>query len=379
MTIPNTNRPVIHKGLNGVVVDSTSISDVDPTITSLTYRGYPVQELATECSFEEVAYLLWNGELPDPGELSLFSQRERTSRSIDPRLQDLIFSMPENCHPMDVLRTAVSWLGARDQNHDVHQSGLSLLAKLPTVVAYDLRRRRGADVIAPSRDRGVASNFLYMCFGDGPESPATNFYDVEAFDRSLTLYAEHSFNASTFTARVISSTLSDVYSAITGAVGALKGPLHGGANEAVMEAMLEIGDPDRAADWVRAQVDAGNKIMGFGHRVYRTGDSRVPTMEESMRRIAASHGGETWVQMYDAMAEAMEERTGILPNLDFPAGPLYHMLGIDIPFFTPIFVLARTVGWTAHIAEQYADNSLIRPLSNYVGPGRREINPQAAA
>lgn len=379
MTIPNTNRPVIHKGLNGVVVDSTSISDVDPTITSLTYRGYPVQELATECSFEEVAYLLWNGELPDPGELSLFSQRERTSRSIDPRLQDLIFSMPENCHPMDVLRTAVSWLGARDQNHDVHQSGLSLLAKLPTVVAYDLRRRRGADVIAPSRDRGIASNFLYMCFGDGPESPATNFYDVEAFDRSLTLYAEHSFNASTFTARVISSTLSDVYSAITGAVGALKGPLHGGANEAVMEAMLEIGDPDRAADWVRAQVDAGNKIMGFGHRVYRTGDSRVPTMEESMRRIAASHGGETWVQMYDAMAEAMEERTGILPNLDFPAGPLYHMLGIDIPFFTPIFVLARTVGWTAHIAEQYADNSLIRPLSNYVGPGRREINPQAAA
>lgn len=379
MTIPNTNRPVIHKGLNGVVVDSTSISDVDPTINSLTYRGYPVQELATECSFEEVAYLLWNGELPDPGELSLFSQRERTSRSIDPRLQDLIFSMPENCHPMDVLRTAVSWLGARDQNHDVHQSGLSLLAKLPTVVAYDLRRRRGADVIAPSRDRGIASNFLYMCFGDGPESPATNFYDVEAFDRSLTLYAEHSFNASTFTARVISSTLSDVYSAITGAVGALKGPLHGGANEAVMEAMLEIGDPDRAADWVRAQVDAGNKIMGFGHRVYRTGDSRVPTMEESMRRIAASHGGETWVQMYDAMAEAMEERTGILPNLDFPAGPLYHMLGIDIPFFTPIFVLARTVGWTAHIAEQYADNSLIRPLSNYVGPGRREINPQAAA
>lgn len=379
MTIPNTNRPVIHKGLNGVVVDSTSISDVDPTITSLTYRGYPVQELATECSFEEVAYLLWNGELPDPGELSLFSQRERTSRSIDPRLQDLIFSMPENCHPMDVLRTAVSWLGARDQNHDVHQSGLSLLAKLPTVVAYDLRRRRGADVIAPSRDRGIASNFLYMCFGDDPESPATNFYDVEAFDRSLTLYAEHSFNASTFTARVISSTLSDVYSAITGAVGALKGPLHGGANEAVMEAMLEIGDPDRAADWVRAQVDAGNKIMGFGHRVYRTGDSRVPTMEESMRRIAASHGGETWVQMYDAMAEAMEERTGILPNLDFPAGPLYHMLGIDIPFFTPIFVLARTVGWTAHIAEQYADNSLIRPLSNYVGPGRREINPQAAA
>lgn len=379
MTIPNTNRPVIHKGLNGVVVDSTSISDVDPTITSLTYRGYPVQELATECSFEEVAYLLWNGELPDPGELSLFSQRERTSRSIDPRLQDLIFSMPENCHPMDVLRTAISWLGARDQNHDVHQSGLSLLAKLPTVVAYDLRRRRGADVIAPSRDRGIASNFLYMCFGDDPESPATNFYDVEAFDRSLTLYAEHSFNASTFTARVISSTLSDVYSAITGAVGALKGPLHGGANEAVMEAMLEIGDPDRAADWVRAQVDAGNKIMGFGHRVYRTGDSRVPTMEESMRRIAASHGGETWVQMYDAMAEAMEERTGILPNLDFPAGPLYHMLGIDIPFFTPIFVLARTVGWTAHIAEQYADNSLIRPLSNYVGPGRREINPQAAA
>lgn len=379
MTIPNTNRPVIHKGLNGVVVDSTAISDVDPTINSLTYRGYPVQELATECSFEEVAFLLWNGELPDPNELSAFAQRERTSRNIDPRLQDLILSLPENCHPMDVLRTAVSWLGTRDQNNDAHQAGLSLLAKLPTVVAYDLRRRRGADIIPPSRDRGIASNFLYMCFGDGPESPATNFHDVEAFDRSLTLYAEHSFNASTFTARVISSTLSDVYSAVTGAVGALKGPLHGGANEAVMEAMFEIGDPDQAADWVHEQVDAGNKIMGFGHRVYRTGDSRVPTMEESMRRIARTHNGETWVQMYDAMATAMEERTGILPNLDFPAGPLYYMLGIDIPFFTPIFVLARTVGWTAHIAEQYEDNALIRPLSNYVGPGRREVNPQAAA
>lgn len=379
MTIPNTNRPVIHKGLNGVVVDSTAISDVDPTINSLTYRGYPVQELATECAFEEVAYLLWNGELPDPNELSAFAQRERTSRNIDPRLQDLIFSLPENCHPMDVLRTAVSWLGTRDQNNDAHQAGLSLLAKLPTVVAYDLRRRRGADIIPPSRDRGIASNFLYMCFGDGPESPATNFHDVEAFDRSLTLYAEHSFNASTFTARVISSTLADVYSAVTGAVGALKGPLHGGANEAVMEAMFEIGDPDQAADWVHEQVDAGNKIMGFGHRVYRTGDSRVPTMEESMRRIARTHNGETWVQMYDAMATAMEERTGILPNLDFPAGPLYYMLGIDVPFFTPIFVLARTVGWTAHIAEQYEDNALIRPLSNYVGPGRREVNPQAAA
>lgn len=369
----------INKGLNGVVVDTSAVSKVNPETNSLTYRGYPVEELAEHCTFEDVAYLLWNGELPDFRELEQFRQRERALRPIDRSMLDLINSLPKTAHPMDVLRTAVSVFGTEDLNsHDrspdaVRRTGLTLLAKLPTIIAYDLRRRKNLGYIAPSRDRDIAENFLYMCFGDGEDSPANNRDDVEAFDQSLTLYAEHGFNASTFTGRVISSTMSDVYSAVTGAIGALKGPLHGGANEAVMHNFLAVEDPAAAEQWVLDQCDAKNKIMGFGHRVYKKGDSRVPTMEAAMRRTAANHDGQRWVEMYDNMQKAMDQRTGIQPNLDFPAGPTYYMLGIDIPFFTPIFVMARVVGWTAHIVEQNADNALIRPLSSYVGPEQRAV------
>lgn len=375
------STPTVFKGLAGVVADYTKISKVNPETNSLLYRGYPVQELARYCTFEEVAYLLWNEELPTPDELRRFSIREKALRHIDRGLIDLVRAMPLSCHPMDVMRSAVSYIGAQDpeaytkDSDHIRRTSLELMAKLPTVVALDIRRRRGEDYIEPSVKKGFAENFLYMVFGDGPDSPASRRSDVEAFDKSLILYTEHSFNASTFTARVISSTMSDTYSAVTGAIGALKGPLHGGANEAVMHAMLEIGDPAQAEEWTLNRLRNKELVMGFGHRVYKKGDSRVPTMEAAFRELAADHGGQKWVEMYDIMAKTMYENTSIKirPNLDFPAGPAYHLLGFDIEFFTPIFVMARITGWTAHIIEQNESNSLIRPLSEYNGADERHV------
>lgn len=369
----------IRKGLAGVVVDTTKVSKVVPETNSLTYRGYPVQELARYCSFEEVAYLLWNGELPTPDELTRFCVRERALRRIDRGLIDMVQAMPLSCHPMDVLRSAISYIGSQDpeaytkDSDHIRRSSLELMAKIPTIIALDIRRRRGEDFIEPSVKKGFAHNFLDMVFGEDVFDRA----DIEAFDKSLILYAEHSFNASTFTARVVTSTMSDTYSAVTAAIGALKGPLHGGANEAVMHAMLEIDDPEKAREWVNNKLDNKELIMGFGHRVYKNGDSRVPTMEAAFRELAAAHNGEKWVKMYDEMAAAMDERTGIKPNLDFPSGPAYHILGFEVEFFTPIFVMARITGWTAHIIEQNESNSLIRPLSAYDGEEQRKVPAQA--
>ncbi|WP_435593303.1 bifunctional 2-methylcitrate synthase/citrate synthase [Nocardia sp. bgisy118] len=367
----------IRKGLAGVVVDTTTVSKVVPETNSLTYRGYAVQDLAAHCSFEEVAYLLWFGELPDVAQLELLCQRERAQRRVDRSILSLIEKMPASCHPMDVVRTVVSYLGAEDPGtdpdgiaapKDLLARALRLTAVLPTVVAADMRRRRGLDPIAPHSHLGFAENFLTMCFGEVPDQRI-----VRAFEASLILYAEHGFNASTFAARVVTSTRSDLYSAVTAAIGALKGPLHGGANEAVMHAMLEIGEPERAADWLRGKLAAKQKVMGFGHRVYKNGDSRVPTMKAALDDVAAVTGGQRWLRMYDELERAMAEATGIRPNLDFPAGPAYYLMGFDIEMFTPIFVLSRITGWTAHIAEQSAANALIRPLSEYAGVAQREL------
>lgn len=363
----------IHKGLSGVVVDTTAVSKVVPETNSLTYRGYAVQDLCAHRSFEDVVYLLWYGELPDRQQSVDFSRRERAARRADRTLLELVDAIPRTAHPMDVVRTAVSWLGARDTEtpctpDEIREAALNLLAVLPTVIAYDLRRRQGLEYVKPDHTRSFSENFLYMCFGVDPD-PA----DVRAFDVSMILYAEHSFNASTFTARVVSSTTSDYYSAITAAIGALKGPLHGGANEAVMHHMLEIGEPAQAADWINARLDSKQKVMGFGHRVYKNGDSRVPTMEAAFREVAAHHGGGRWVQMYEQMAGAMAARTGILPNLDFPSGPTYYLLGLPVAFFTPLFVMSRVAGWTAHTVEQVESNALIRPLSAYDGVAQRQV------
>ncbi|MFF2615867.1 bifunctional 2-methylcitrate synthase/citrate synthase [Kitasatospora sp. NPDC058046] len=376
-----TTAPGIHRGLAGVVVDTTGISTVIPETNSLTYRGYPVQDLAAHRSFEEVAYLLWHGELPDGAQLREFRARERALRPLDRTTAELLAKLPETCHPMDVLRTAVSFFGAEDPTEDDGRpasnlaKSLTLLAKLPTVVAADQRRRRGLAPIAPDPDLGYAENFFHMCFGAVPAPEV-----VRCFEVSLVLYAEHSFNASTFTARIVTSTLSDLYSAVTAAIGALKGPLHGGANEAVMHMLEEIGDPARAADWLDDALASRRKIMGFGHRVYQHGDSRVPIMQaalDDLVALAADPGTTRLAALHAALREAVLDRKGIHPNLDYPAGLAYHLMGFDTPVFTPLFVMSRVTGWTAHITEQLAHNALIRPLASYDGPEQRPVPASA--
>ncbi|NKY26067.1 bifunctional 2-methylcitrate synthase/citrate synthase [Nocardia gamkensis] len=370
----DTAIPAISKGLAGVVVDTTAISKVVPETNSLTYRGYAVQDLAAHCGFEQVAYLLWHGELPTDAELERFCRQERAWRRADRSLLSLVAKMPDNCHPMDVVRTAISYLGAEDPAEDDNSAranrakALRIFAVLPTIVAADQRRRHGMDPVAPHSHLGYAENFLNMCFGTIPSREL-----VKAFEVSLILYAEHSFNASTFAARVVTSTLSDIYSAVTAAIGALKGPLHGGANEAVMRDMLEIDDPALAEKWLRDKLAEKEKVMGFGHRVYKNGDSRVPTMKKAFLDIAAATDGRKWVRMYEILERAMNEATGLAPNLDFPTGPAYYLLGFDIEVFTPIFVMSRITGWTAHIIEQGESNALIRPLSAYIGVPQRSV------
>ena len=373
-----TEQPQIFKGLAGVVVDATAISKVNPETNSLLYRGYPVQELAASKSFEEVAWLLWHGELPTAAELAGFQKSERAQRALDANVKRVIDELPLTAHPMDVVRTAVSVIGASDPSTDDSSpegnlaKSITLFAKLPAIVSYDQRRRRGEGVIEPREDLDYSANFLWMSFGEIPDDVV-----VDAFRVSLILYAEHSFNASTFTARVITSTLSDLYSAVTGAIGALKGPLHGGANEAVLHIFNEIGfGPDAAARseaWLEQALAEKRKIMGFGHRVYKKGDSRVPTMRKSMVELIEYYNRPDVLDLYEGLEAAMTERKGILPNLDYPSGPAYHLMGFDTLTFTPIFVAARITGWTAHIMEQLQANALIRPLSAYNGVDERHL------
>ncbi len=244
-----------------------------------------------------------------------------------------------------------------------------MMAVLPTIVAADMRRRRGLDQIPPDMHLGYSENFLNMCFGEVPDPVI-----VSAFEKSMVLYAEHGFNASTFAARVVTSTRSDIYSAVTAAIGALKGSLHGGANEAVMHDMIEIDRPERAREWLETKLANEDKIMGFGHRVYKHGDSRVPTMKAALIDVAAQTDGGRWLAISDVLEEAMHAATGIKPNLDFPTGPAYHLMGFAIESFTPIFVMSRITGWTAHIIEQEGANALIRPLSDYSGPVQRTLS-----
>ncbi|MGN6428842.1 MAG: bifunctional 2-methylcitrate synthase/citrate synthase [Leifsonia sp.] len=370
--------PEIHKGLAGVVVDTTTISSVNSQTNSLLYRGYPVQELAASCSFEEVAWLLWHGDLPTREQLAGFEKLERGLRRLDDRTRRALDDIPASAHPMDALRTAVSQLGGLDptleQENGILDPELNqgravyLLAQLPTIVAYIQRRRRGLEPVEPRDDLDYSRNFLWLTFGEVPDDVV-----VDAFRVSLILYAEHSFNASTFTARVIASTLSDVYSAVTGAIGALKGPLHGGANEAVMHAFDEIGSADKAEEWLDAALAEKRMIMGFGHRVYKNGDSRVPTMKASLEKLAEHYDRADLLELYTALERAMGDRKNIKPNLDYPSGPAYNLMGFDTETFTPLFAAARVTGWTAHVFEQYAANSLIRPLSQYIGPEERHL------
>ena len=368
----------IHKGLDGVVVDTTRISKVMPEINALVYGGYPVQELAENCRFEEVAWLVWHGELPTAKELAAFEADERSRRHISPALVEVIRKAPRTAHPMDVLRTAVSFFGMEDTSPEKTDAvtnlnrSIDLLAKIPTMIGAFYRFRKGQEFIPPRSDISMAENFFHVCHGRVPAPEV-----VRAFDVSLTLYAEHGFNASTFTARTVVSSLSDLYSGVVGGIASLKGPLHGGANEAVMHMLLEINDPKIARDWMLKALKEKRKIMGFGHRVYKNGDSRVPTMKKYAQKMAAFTGEKKWLEIADTLEATMLEQKNIHPNLDFPSGPAYYMMGIDIDMYTPVFVVARITGWTAHIMEQLANNALIRPLSKYTGPAQRSVTPIA--
>ncbi|MGJ8720376.1 MAG: bifunctional 2-methylcitrate synthase/citrate synthase [Salinibacterium amurskyense] len=368
----------IRKGLAGVIADTTAISKVNPETNSLLYRGYPVQELAEKCTFEEVAYLLWHGELPNGEQLEAFQASERAQRHLDAHTKRVIDELPLTAHPMDVVRSAVSVIGAIDDtltdpasmiDEELNQQrSLTLLAKLPAIIAYDQRRRRDQELVEPRDDLSYSANFLHMTFGEVPDLVVVN-----AFDVSMILYAEHSFNASTFTARVVTSTLSDLYSAVTAAIGALKGQLHGGANEAVMHVFDEIGSAAQAEQWLETALAEKRKIMGFGHRVYKNGDSRVPTMKAALETLIAEYDRPDMMELYETLETAMTSRKNIKPNLDYPSGPAYNLMGFDTDMFTPLFVAARITGWTAHIMEQAASNALIRPLAAYSGVDERHI------
>ena len=364
----------VKKGLLGIVVDETEVSKVMPEINSLTYRGYAAQDLCARCNFEEVAYLILNGDLPNKKQLKEFEKQEKNERTLSKNLISILKQMPKKAHPMDVARTAVSVMGLEDkQTSDNSQKAnlnktMRILAKMPTALALFYRLRNGKKMISPKKKLSFAENFFYMCFGKVPNKDI-----VKAFDVSLILYAEHSFNVSTFTARTITSSLSDIHGAITGAIASLKGPLHGGANEEVMQMMKKIKKPERALKWINKALDNKQVIMGFGHRVYKNGDSRVPTMREYFKKVSKIKKDKTFEKIYDIVEKVMIERKNIHPNVDYPTGPTYHLMGFDTDFFTPIFVLSRITGWSAHIMEQHAANKLIRPLAKYKGSQHRKV------
>ena len=366
----------IKKGLVGVIADETKVSEVMPDINSLTYRGYAVQDLAEVCIFEEVAYLLLNGELPNKAQLSKFQEEERSNREISSNLKKVIQNYPKNSHPMDTTRTSVSHLGLEDPETGTntpesdYKKFIRIFAKTPTAVAANFRVRKGFDIIDPKKDLSFSENFFHMCFGKVPSKDV-----VKAFDVSLILYAEHSFNASTFTSRVITSTLADIHSAIVGGISALKGPLHGGANEVVMEMFFDIKEPENAEKYILNKIKNKDLIIGFGHRVYKKGDSRVPTMTKYYYKTAEFYKNEKLPKISKILEQTMIKKKNIFPNLDFPSGPTYYLMGFDVDFFTPIFVIARITGWSAHVIEQLKDNRLIRPLSKYTGSIHRKVQP----
>ncbi|MDA9663827.1 bifunctional 2-methylcitrate synthase/citrate synthase [Candidatus Pelagibacter sp.] len=364
----------IKKGLLGIVVDETEVSKVMPEINSLTYRGYAAQDLCARCDFEEVAYLILNKELPNKKQLNGFKKELTKEISLSKNLINILKQIPKKSHPMDVARTVVSVMGLEDKDTKDNtakanlRKSIRILAKTPTALAAFYRLRKGKKIIPPKKKLTFSENFFHMCFGKVPNKEI-----VKAFDVSLILYAEHSFNVSTFTARTITSSLSDIHGAITGAIASLKGPLHGGANEEVMHMMKKIKKPENALKWINNALKNKEVVMGFGHRVYKSGDSRVPTMRKYFKKVAIIKKDKTFEKIYDIVEKVMIKEKNIHPNVDYPTGPTYHLMGFDTDFFTPIFVISRITGWSAHIMEQHAANKLIRPLASYKGSKHRKV------
>ncbi|HWO75503.1 MAG TPA: citrate synthase [Bacillus sp. (in: firmicutes)] len=365
----------VAKGLEGVVATSSAISSIiDDT---LTYVGYNIDDLAENASFEEIIYLLWHGKLPTQSQLDELKKELSENASLPKEVLDHFKMYPINdVHPMGALRTAVSLLGLYDEEADVmteeanYRKAIRLQAKMPTIVAAFSRVRKGLEPVEPRSDLSFAANFLYMLNGAEPEAVA-----VEAIDKALILHADHELNASTFTARVCVATLSDIYSGVTAAIGALKGPLHGGANEQVMKMLTEIGTVDRVESYIHEKLANKEKIMGFGHRVYRKGDPRAKHLREMSRRLTELTGEPHWYEMSTKIEEIVTSEKALPPNVDFYSASVYHSLGIDHDLFTPIFAVSRVSGWIAHILEQYANNRLIRPRAEYTGPGMQKYVP----
>jgi citrate synthase len=362
-------------GLEGVIAGETSIS----TVTGgLSYRGYSIEDLARNGTFEEVAYLLLHSELPAADQLDDFRKRLKSAAHVPRPIIEMLRQMPPTTPAMDVLRSAASLLShwdpdAGDNSHEANlRKSERLLAQLPVVMAARHRLKQGKEPVPPESGRSLASNCLYMLFRADPP-PA----HVKAMDVSLILYAEHEYNASTFTARVIASTLADLHSAIAGAIGALKGPLHGGANEKVMDVLKLVGKKDNADAWVRAALARKEKIMGFGHRVYKQGDPRAVYLKELCNKLAKDTGNEELEAMSDVMERVIWEEKKLPPNLDWPSARLYHYMGLPVDLYTPLFVLSRVAGWSAHVIEQLDNNRLIRPRARYIGPDRRPWVPLA--
>ena len=362
--------PVIAKGLEGIVANSTALSDVRGEEGILIYAGYNIDELAGKVSYEEVIYLLWQGELPNKTQLQALHEELGSQRELPQGLIDFIKSAPKDANPMDVIRTGVSMLGLYDKvpSGDIdpvnnRHRAVSITAKIGVIAAYYHRARLGQDLPPVRKDLGEAAHFLYLLNGVEPTAEAAKTLDV-----AYVLHADHGMNASTFSARVTIATLSDIYSAVTSAIGTLKGPLHGGANEGVIHMLQEIGDETKVDAWVENAIATKKKVMGIGHRVYKTLDPRAPHLRSMAVQLCEQLGEGKWIRMSERIAELMKERKGLNANVDFYSATVYYSLGLPTDMFTPIFAISRTSGWTAHILEQLVDNRLYRPLSEYIGP-----------
>ena len=362
--------PVTAKGLEGIVANSTSISDVQGAEGRLIYAGYDINELAGKVTYEEVIYLLWHGLLPNRKQLDELTQSLRSNRELPKEVTNFLLNAPKTSGPMDVIRTAVSMLGLYDPAKADDQSpeqnrlrATNITAKIGVIAAYFHRARQGKDLPPIRQDLGEAAHFLYLITGEAPSREATDTLDV-----AYVLHADHGMNASTFSARVTIATLSDMYSAITSAIGTLKGPLHGGANEGVIHMLVEIGSEDKVDAWVENALAQKKKIMGIGHRVYKVLDTRAPRLREMAIKLSQQLGEPKWIRMSERIAAIMKERKGLNANVDFYSATVYYSLGIPTDLFTPVFAIGRTAGWTAHVLEQLVDNRLYRPLSEYVGP-----------
>ncbi|MET1125039.1 MAG: citrate/2-methylcitrate synthase [Archaeoglobaceae archaeon] len=367
------------EGLEDVIACTTTISRIELVDGKavLEYRGYDIRDLAKHSTFEEVAYLLLYGELPSRDELNIFKIELAERRELPPQIIGLLAHLPPYTHPMVVLRTAVSYLGSLDKNlHDRSREGClekakNLIAKFPTIIAYYHRIRTGRNVIPPTLELSHAANFLYMLHGEEPSKTAERALDVD-----LILHAEHELNASTFAARVAASTLADMYACIVAATGTLMGPLHGGAANEVMKMLREVASPKRAEEYVRKKLERGERIMGFGHRVYKgVMDPRAEILRELARKLAKEKKEEIWFKVSEAIARAVYKQKGLLPNIDFYSASIYANLGIPDDLFVNVFAMSRIVGWCAHVIEQYENNRLIRPRALYVGEKEKRYIP----